>query len=369
MEDYLSSFEIEVHRKLYQACEDALKSKLISPHVTGFVMNLNQNLELLYHDIIHRTYHPKPGIAFVVKEPVTREVFAAQIRDRVIHHFIFNEVSPWWVKHFSYDSYSCIENRGNLFGIRRCEDQLRRASKNFTEPVWAYKGDISSFFMSLPRQKLYERALWGLERQYSKHDPWFDLLKYLWKETIFDEPTIGVERRGNLAYWNDLPPEKSLFHQAVGRGIVIGNLSSQLLSNMYLDLLDRFIRIELGYHYYGRYVDDFYILISETERERLLADIPRIENKLAELGLSINRRKTSFQVADKGIPFLGTVVYPGRVIPGKRIVKSTKRALIEYTAGAIDEEVLISYLGLLKHYNSKKILGKLFDQAGQDYNF
>ena len=223
--------------------------------------------------------------------------------------------------------------------------------------------------MSLPREMLYNRALWGLEHQFSRKDPWFDLLNYLWKETIFDEPTIGVERRGNLALWKVLPPEKSLFHQAVGRGIVIGNLSSQLLSNMYLDLLDRFIRIELGYHYYGRYVDDFYIIVSAEDRARLLADIPRIENKLTELGLSINRKKTSFQLADKGIPFLGTVVYPGRVVPGKRLVKSTRRALIDYASGIVDEEVLISYLGLLKHYNSKKILGKLFNQTGQDYNF
>ena len=133
MEEHLSNFEIAVHKKLYLACEDALKSKLISPHVTSFVMDLNPNLELLFHDIIHRTYHPKPGIAFVVREPVIREVFAAQIRDRVIHHFIFNEVAPWWNKRFSYDSYSCIENRGNLFGIRRCENQLRKASKNFTK--------------------------------------------------------------------------------------------------------------------------------------------------------------------------------------------------------------------------------------------
>ncbi|MBQ3271287.1 hypothetical protein IJH10_01635 [Candidatus Saccharibacteria bacterium] len=365
----LSEFEDLVHFKLYRACEDALRHKLNSPHVSAFVVELVPNLELLFHDIIHRTYHPRPGIAFVVKEPVKREVFAAQIRDRIIHHFIFNEVAPWWIKRFSYDSYSCIEQRGNLFGIQRCVKQLRKASHNYTETVWIYKGDISSFFMSLPRQKLYERALWGLEHQFKRKDPMFDLLKYLWYEIIFDEPTIGVEKRGDLSLWKELPPEKSLFHQPLGRGIVIGNLSSQLLSNIYLDLLDRFIKIELGYQFYGRYVDDFYIIVRESEREKLLKDIPRIENQLIKMGLTINRRKTNFQIADKGLPFLGTVIYPGRVIPGRRIRKSTQRALIEYTAGVASEETLISYLGLLIHYNSKKILGKIFDKAGQDYNF
>lgn len=365
----LSEFENRVHYKLYQACEDALRHKLNSPHVSSFAVELVPNLELLFHDIIHRTYHPKPGIAFVVKEPVMREVFAAQIRDRVVHHFIFNEVASWWTKRFCYDSYSCIEERGNLFGIERCKKQLRQASRNYKEHVWVYKGDISSFFMSLPRQKLYERAMWGLNHQFSRQDPMFHLLKYLWYEIIFDEPTIDVEKRGNLSLWKELPPEKSLFHQPVGKGIVIGNLSSQLLSNIYLDQLDRFIKINLGYKFYGRYVDDFYIIVRKKDREKLLKDIPKIENKLIRLGLKINRRKTSFQIADKGLPFLGTVVYPGRVIPGKRIRRATQKALIGFTTGTVSEESLISYLGLLVHYNSKKILGKIFDKAGQDYNF
>lgn len=364
-----SDFAKEVHAKLYKACQDALKGKAKSPHVTAFMVNLHEELELLFHDIMNRTYHPRPGIAFVVDEHVTREVFAAQIRDRIIHHFVFNEVADWWVRHFSNESSSCIDGRGTLYATNRFKTLLRKVSKNYTEPVYCFKGDIKSFFMSLSRSLLYKRVVWGLNQQFKHKGPMYDLLKYLWKEIIFDDPTIGVEKRGNLKLWDKLPLKKSLFNQPDGIGIVIGNLSSQLLSNIFLDQFDRYVQQTLGYKNYGRYVDDFFILVPEKDKEKLLADVPRMEHKLGEMRLRLHPNKRTFQLVDKGISFLGFTIYPGHIIPGKRLKNRTYRRLKEITEGLAEPDDILPYLGLLSHYNSEKILGRIFDKCGLDYNF
>lgn len=167
--------------------------------------------------------------------------------------------------------------------------------------------------MSLPREKLYERAVWGLLRQYGK-DAWeYKLCKYLWKEIIFDNPTKGVQVRGSRRNWDDLPRSKSLFCAKEGCGIVIGNLTSQLLSNIYLDQLDRFVKYKLKFNNYGRYVDDFYII--STDKAELLDAIPVINDFLTNIGLKLHPKKKFLQTIRRGVPFLGAVVYPHRIHP------------------------------------------------------
>ncbi|MCL2002117.1 RNA-directed DNA polymerase, partial [Candidatus Saccharibacteria bacterium] len=136
--------------------------------------------------------------------------------------------------------------------------------------------------------------------------------------------------------------------------IVIGNLTSQLLSNIYLDQLDHYVKHDLGHRNYGRYVDDFWLI--STDKERLMADCRRIKDYLRGLGLTLHPKKIQLQTADKGVAFLGAVVYPHRIVPGKRLKAGVNRAVHEMAAdkpGAQDS--LQSYYGLTKHYRSKKL--------------
>ena len=236
-----------------------------------FELRAVDNLCHLRDSLLSSTYHPGRGVAFIIHDPVMREIVAAPFRDRVVHHFIFNVVADWWDRRFSYDSYSCRKGKGTLFGQQRLLRQLCLASQNYTQRVFVAKLDIQGYFMSLNHQLLYERALWGLEQQFyhcqrpdaengihcrpQDREQLFSLLKYLWHEIIFDQPMQKVTIKGHLSDWKGLPKNKSLFWQPPGQGIVIGNLTSQLLSNIYLDQLDRFITLQLGYKYYGRYVN------------------------------------------------------------------------------------------------------------------
>lgn len=355
--------------ELVKAYYLARRAKRATEDEQRFEMALYENLLLLRNDLLERRYKPGRGIAFIVHDPVTREIFAAPFRDRVIHHFLFNMSAHWWDERLDYDTYSCRVGKGTLFGIKRLAHHVRSVTNNYTQPAYVIKLDIKGYFMSLPRDGLYQRVLWGLDRQFPDKGAVYSLLTYLWKQVIFDDPTIGVIRRGTGADWAKLPNDKSLFCQAPGVGIVIGNLSSQLLSNIYLDQLDKFVKNTLGYKHYGRYVDDFFMIVSEQDYGRAKADVRVIEQYLTTLGLTLHPKKRYMQNVRKGIPFLGTVVYPGWITPGRRSVRNYQRALFEVEAGERDLDSIISYMGLLKHINSGKIQQKIFDNAGLEYKF
>ncbi len=355
--------------RLNVAYHEARNGKRSTSDENLFEMNAAENLVNLRNSIIERRYKPSRGIAFVVRRPVIREIFAAPFRDRVVHHFLYDMVADWWDRRLSYDAYSCRKEKGVLFGVQRMERHLRKVSRNYTREAYVIKLDIQGYFMSLPRKKLYERVMWGLKQQYAEGSRLYEVLKYLWYEIIFDDPTDHVRRRGGLTNWDMLPRSKSLFCQKPGQGIVIGNLSSQLLSNIYLDPLDRYITQELGYKYYGRYVDDFYYIVTKDELEQAKRDIVAIENFLLSIGLKLHPKKRYIQEMNKGIPFLGVVVYPGRVIPGKRIKQYFKEAAILYTMGLVDERSIMSYFGHMKYMAAKKYQKEVFDMFGWKYRF
>ncbi|MBQ6320711.1 RNA-directed DNA polymerase [Candidatus Saccharibacteria bacterium] len=332
-----------------------------------FEARLTENLLSLRDDILNRNYHPGHGIAFIVHEPVIREIFAAPFRDRVIHHLLYNGVADWWDRRLIYDCYSCRVGKGTLFGIKRLAHHIKSASNGYTEPTWTIKLDISGYFMSLPRKGLYERVSWGLDRQFPNGGPIYDIYKYVWHEIIFDEPTQGVRRRGQMSSWNKLPASKSLFCQPPGKGIVIGNLSSQLLSNIYLDLLDRFIVYDLGYKHYGRYVDDFYLIVKESELEKAKQDIKLIEAFLLDIGLTLHPKKIHIQPIEHGTAFLGAVVYPGRIVPAPRIIKNYTKALKKYQNCRVGDDVIISYMGMMKHINGYRTQQRIFENVGFEY--
>ncbi|MDO4747097.1 MAG: hypothetical protein Q4A70_02025 [Candidatus Saccharibacteria bacterium] len=366
-----ASFSNYLQEKLFIAYKEARRGKRVTRDEQKFEINVDENLMLLRHDMLDRTYRPSRGTAHIIHNPVMREIFAAPFRDRVVHHYIYDAVYDFWDQRFIYDSYSCREGKGTLMGIQRLDQHIRSASRNYAEKVYILKLDIQGYFMSLPRRELYERALWGLTRQYAGRmdSSEFRLLKYLWHQVIFDDPVKGVKKKGRLSDWDLLPSNKSLFCQLPGIGIVIGNLTSQLLSNIYLDMLDRFVEFDLGYKHYGRYVDDFYIVVTEAELSQLLRDVRAIEEFLKSIKLTLHPTKRLLTTSDKGVPFLGAVIHKGYVLPGERLRKNFRKACEEVQAGAKDIETFVSYLGHTKHFNNIMFLADEFERIGLEYNY
>ena len=366
-----ASFTNYLQEKLFIAFKEAKRGKRATRDEQRFELNADENLMYLRRDLLDRTYTPSRGTAHIIHRPVMREIFAAPFRDRVVHHYIYDTVYDWWDRRFIYDSYSCREGKGTLMGIQRLDHHIRSASRNYADKVYILKLDIQGYFMSLPRRELYERALWGLMKQYTGRidSPEFRLLKFLWHQIIFDDPVKGVVRKGRLSDWGILPSNKSLFCQEPGVGIVIGNLTSQLLSNIYLDMLDRFVVYDLGYKHYGRYVDDFYIVVTEAELPQLLRDVRAIEVFLKSLKLTLHPNKRMLTTAERGVPFLGAMVHQGYILPGERLRRDFREACIKVQAGAKDIEMLVSYLGHVKHFDKIMFLTNEFERVGLEYNY
>lgn len=364
------AFEDWLLEALYKSYLDARQGKRKKPDQHEFEINLWENLKNLRDEIIARTYRPSPGIAFIVFKPVQREIFAAPFRDRIVHHLVFNLNAEWWDRHMIPDAYSCRKGKGTLYGVERAARHIRRCSHNYTKKCYVVKLDIRGYFMSLPHNKLYERILWGLKRQFMPDDPLYSLCKFLWRQIIFDNPTKGVKLRGYPANWQGLPDSKSLLKQKKGVGIVIGNLSSQLLSNIYLTILDRYITMELGYKYYGRYVDDFYFVVPAEQYEQALEDVKKIEKFLHDkLQLILHPEKRYFHDVRDGFPFLGAIIKPGRIVPGHRVIKNFSEAAYEVETGQRSVASVISYMGLMKHMASKITISRIFDANGWGYHF
>ncbi|MBQ3309578.1 hypothetical protein IJG78_02785 [Candidatus Saccharibacteria bacterium] len=359
-----------MRERLYTAYEEAARHKRGTEDEVKFEAHLYENLELLFIEIKNRTYTPSSGIAFVTMSPVIREIFAAPFRDRVVHHLLYDMMVPWLDKRLIEDAYSCRKGKGTLYGIMRMEKKMRQCSRNFSKKIYVAKFDIQGYFMSMMRPKLFEKVVWVLDKQYPRKNYIYHTLKFLWHQIIFDDPTREVRRRGAYWKWEVLPRSKSLFHQPAERGIVIGNLSSQLLSNLFLDEFDRFVKFDLGYKYYGRYVDDFFIIVTEEELSRLKREVKMIELKLSSMGLVLHPKKRTIQDAEKGVDFLGARVYPRRIIPGKRIRRNFYYYIQRLQSGMTgDLEPMISYMGLMKHLNSDKQIAKIFRLFGLDYRF
>lgn len=356
-------------KELYYSYREARKGKRKTEDEHRFELNEYENIVALCDDILGRTYKPSIGIAFIIMLPVIREIFAAPFRDRVVHHFLFRMVYEWWDRRLIYDSYSCRKGKGTKFGIDRLEHHIRSVSADYTKETYIIKLDIQSYFMSLPRKELYKRAMWGLDRQFPEKGALYEICKYLWKEIIFDDPIKGVKRRGKLSDWKKLPKTKSLFHQPPGQGIVIGNLSSQLLSNIYLDQLDRFVRYELGYKHYGRYVDDFFIVVPASDLARAKKDIKKIETFLTGIGLTLHPQKRYIQEVHKGVEFLGAVIYPHCRVPSRRLKRNFYKAAEEYATIDHRKERILSYLGHLKYFNARRFEKRVFERMGWDYSF
>ncbi|MBQ3297058.1 RNA-directed DNA polymerase [Candidatus Saccharibacteria bacterium] len=344
------------------------KRKTYDTHM--FEVNLFENLMRIRDALWNYEYTPSRGTAHIVFRPVKREIFAAPYPDRIVQHWVINLINPWWEPRLADSSFSCRVGRGTRYGVLRLRHHILSASRNMTRPVVVVQMDITGYFMHIDRKKMYERVRWGLDRQFTDHnDKRYKMLRHAIREIIFDDPVRGVKIQGSLNDWRGLPEDKSLFCQKPGQGLVIGNLTSQVFSNIYLDALDRFIMLILGYKYYGRYVDDFYIVVTLDQLPQLKRDIKVIEAFLNGMGLSLNHKKTRITPAHQGVSFLGMVVKGHAILPGKRIVNNFSDAAYKLVGGVGDVESIVSYLGLLCHCDGGRATKKIFDKVGWDYNW
>lgn len=356
--------------ELFEAYADCRKNKRNTMNALAFEVDYERELIKLREDIQSGRYQPGRSIAFVVDKPVKREIFAADFRDRVVHHLIINKLNPLFERTFIKDSYACREGKGTHAGILRAARFIRQCSKGYTKDTYILKMDIQGFFMAIDKRILWEKLREFITKNYLHQDQ--GLLLTLCHKVLANNPTKNCLIKGSRRDWQGLPPDKSLFHSKPGCGLPIGNLTSQIFANFYMNTFDHFIKHDLGMRYYGRFVDDF--LLVHQDKRHLKSLIPRIANFLgSELGLTLHPRKIYLQHYTRGVTFLGMKIKPNCISAGKRLKGNFYQAiahhneLVRQHKPTKEEQAAFlcsmnSYLGIMKHHNTYKFRKKMLIQ-------
>ncbi len=297
------------------AARKAFRRKKHREIVMEFYFNLEKELVAIQEDLLSGTYKLRPYSIFNVYEPKERKICASDFRDRVLHHAICNIIEPLIEKSLIYDTYACRKDKGTHRAIRRVQ-QFSRKHEYFL------KCDIKKFFENIDHFILKELLI-----NKFKDCKLLDLL-----DEIIDSPVEGYEE---------------------GKGLPIGNLTSQIFANFYLSQLDHFIKDELSVKGYVRYMDDFIIF---GENKSFLHDILLKTGDFLRdnLFLSIKKEVLSLAPVRDGIPFLGFRIFPYLIrldgVRKKRFNRKVKGLLKKYENGYVDEDFFISSLsGMTAH--------------------
>jgi RNA-directed DNA polymerase len=316
---------------------DCRRNKRNTDSARAFEADLEANLDRLYHELLDGSYQPGRSICFVVTRPKPREVWAAEFRDRVVHHLLYNRIGPRFERSFIADSCACIKGRGTLYAARRLESKIRSITRNWSRHAYYLKCDLANFFVSIDKRIL------GRLIAEKVREPWWQRLAEL---ILFHDPRPGADVQSAASRLALIPPYKSLWTQPAHLGLPIGNLSSQFFANVYLNVLDQYVKHELRVEHYIRYVDDF-LLLHESPAQ-LNAWRSAIEAFLpVALGARLNQSKTIIQPVDRGIDFVGHVVKPWR----RTLRRRTRDATLHRLAGMPEHglyESANSYFGLFR---------------------
>lgn len=344
---------------VFSAYYDCRKHKRNKSGALRFEVDLESSLIQLWQDLQTDTYKISPSTVFII-ETVKREVFAADFRDRIVHHLLLMYLNPYFERHLIYDSYSCRVGKGTHFAINRVNHFIQSCSKNGSEKCWILKIDIQSFFMSINKSILYNKLITFIDLYYKKEN--VDFVKYLCRVIIWNNPVEGCIFHSLKSKWDDLPQGKSLFYCDENHGLPIGNFTSQVFANLYLSELDHFIKHEKKMEYYGRYVDDCVIISKSKMKLRRL--IPEIDSFLQKhLELNLQPKKIYLQSNFKGVRFLGCFIKHHHIVSNRRVlrnfcdsVKMWNRLADDHRPSKQERNAFISsvnsYLGILKHYKT-----------------
>ncbi|MBR6198703.1 MAG: hypothetical protein IKQ61_00415, partial [Spirochaetales bacterium] len=232
---------------IFEAYYDCRRHKRNKLGAMRFEVDLESNLIRLWHDLRDGTYRISPSTVFIVDKPVKREIFAADFRDRIVHHLLLMYINPLFERHFIYDSYSCRVGKGTHFAVKRVSHFIRSCSRNGDKPCWILKLDISGFFMSIGKRILFDKLMSFIDDFYQNEN--IEFVKYLVRTILVNDPTAGCLYHSPKEKWGNLAFGKSLFDTDKAHGLPIGNYTSQVFANFYLSELDHFIKHELGIKY------------------------------------------------------------------------------------------------------------------------
>ncbi len=323
------------------AWEEFRRGKGSKEDVRKFELKLEENIFELARDLQNKKYKHGPYAGFYISDPKLRHIHKATVRDRVLHHAVFQILNSIFEVTFIPSSYSCRIGKGSHKGVADVEKILLKVSKNRTSSCYVLKCDIKKFFDSVDH----------------------GILIGIFQSKIKDLETMWLLREIIGSYSS----EHSDILQP--RGLPIGNLTSQLFANIYMNEFDQFVKKELKVKHYGRYTDDF--ITTSDNLGYLKSLIKPIDDFLNEnLRLDLHPNKVEIRKYHQGVDFLGYIIFPHyRLLRSKtkrRVLRNLREKMKSYKNGLISEnhlyQSLQSCLGVLSHADAYEFTEDLKNQ-------
>jgi RNA-directed DNA polymerase len=365
-----SLFSLANLHQQYIACR---RNKRNTVNAMRFEARQELNLLALRDSLVERSYEPARSVCFYVRRPKLREVFAADFRDRVVHHVLVGHLEKIWESVFIHDSYACRKGKGVHAGVARLQRFLRQVTTNGTCEAFYLQLDIHNYFMSIDKAHLFAM----LDARLNSSKPDDEAARWLCRKLVSHDCTVNPVMKGDPHLADKLPSHKTLFHAAPGKGLPIGNLNSQFFANVYLNALDQFVKHVLKCRWYLRYCDDFVLLARSAQQ--LTQWRERIGQFLTEtLALQLNPARERLRPVSDGVDFLGYIVRPFHLLVRRRVVGHLREklarfehALVQETSGITTyqfdatqlqalQACLASYLGHFKPAASHRLLKELW---------
>jgi retron-type reverse transcriptase len=331
---------------LFQAWEGFKQGKQNKPDVQAFEQDLERNIFQLHRELANHTYRHGKYSGFYMYDPKRRHIHKATVRDRVLHHAVFKVVNLVFEPTFIPRSFSCRTGKGTHKGVEVLEQLQRKVSCNNSSTAYALKCDVKKFFDSIDHS----------------------FLLTIIKRRIKDQNAIDLLEEIIESFLSEY---SDLFNR---RGVPIGNLTSQLFANIYMNEFDQFIKQKLGVKYYVRYTDDFIILSADINYLReLLSPIHKFLR--SDLGLSLHPKKVHIDKISQGTDFLGYVLLPHyrqlRERTERRVWRKINMKWENFRNGQISklslEQTVNSYLGVLSHANTYRICQEIKNRLWFDH--
>lgn len=238
-------------KNLYRAYKECQHGKKNTANALIFEYNREKNLIDLLEELKSRKYEISRYVCFIVTSPTPREIFATDFRDRIVHHLLCHEIQDIFEDNFILHSYANRKGKGTHRAVEQLRKNIQHCKKVYPDGMFYLKLDIENFFRSIDQTILFNMiketiVTVGANGEGGKTLLWQEEILWLCQKIIFHNPTQKYVYRGAVEKKLLIPPHKSLFNGKSGKGLPIGNLTSQFFANVYLNPLDQYVTKVLG---------------------------------------------------------------------------------------------------------------------------